>query len=140
VLVSIARALAHAVLLSVAGSTIAIAQHPGGAPNGPATSAHAAMLGTWAGTFQMQQTGGMELLVARDSTNTAWRAKMQLIVDHPFPPVDLRDFSVDGKTVTWVSDLMGTACQAKAALDGNKMKGEMVCDARTLTFDLTKKP
>jgi len=139
VLASIVRALAHAAVLSVAGASVAIAQHPGGSPHGPPTGNHAAMLGTWAGTFQMQQTGGMELLVARDSTNTAWRAKMQLIVDHPFPPVDLRDFTVDGKTVTWVSDLMGTACKAKAALDGNTMKGEMVCDARTLTFDLTKK-
>ena len=85
----------------------------------------------------MQSTGGMELLVARDSV---WRVKMQLIVDHPFPPLDVRDFKVDGKTVSWVNDLMGTPCKTTATLDdGNKMKGEMVCDARTLTFALAKK-
>jgi hypothetical protein len=129
VLSPVLRALAHAVSLSTLGATVALAQHP--APQ------DAAIVGTWAGTFQMQSTGGMELLVARDTT---WHVKMQLIVDHPFPPVDIRDFKVDGKNVTWTSDLMGTACKAKATIDdAGTMKGDMACDARTLTFSLTKK-
>jgi hypothetical protein len=126
-----------ALSLTTLGATIALAQQPAtGSPAGP-RSDHARMVGTWEGPFQMQSTGAMELLVARDSV---WRVKMQLIVDHPFPPVDLRDFEVDGRTVTWVADLMGTACKATSRLDdAGRLKGEMVCDARTLTFDLAKK-
>jgi hypothetical protein len=132
------RALTHVPSLCVLGATVALAQHPTGQSHA-APSGQAAMIGMWAGPFQMQATGTMEVLVARDSTNTGWRVKMQLLVDHPFPPIDLRDFKVDAGTVTWLADLMGTACRAKAVLDGSKMKGEMVCDTRTLTFDLTKK-
>ena len=132
------RVIAHAASLSLLGATVALAQHP---PSGQshAPSADQAMLGTWAGSFVMQAKGGMELLVARDSTGAGWHVKMQLMVDHPFPPIDVREFKVDGKTVTWLSDLMGTTCEAKAALDGDTMKGDIVCDARTLTFDLRKK-
>ena len=137
-LTTLARGLSLAASLSALCVTAAMAQHPtsGGQPHG-APAGDAAMVGTWAGTFQMQATGGMELLVARDSV---WRAKMQLVVDHPFPPVDTRDFKVDGKNVTWVNDLMGTPCKATATVEAGVMKGEMKCDARTLTFSLTKKP
>ncbi|HUQ80932.1 MAG TPA: hypothetical protein VM076_07345 [Gemmatimonadaceae bacterium] len=127
------RALAHAVSLSTLGATVALAQHPGQHPAQP----DAAIVGTWSGKFQMQATGGMDLLVAHDTT---WHVKMQLLVDHPFPPVDVRDFKVEGKNVTWINDLMGTPCKAKATIDdAGTMKGDMACDARTLTFSLTRK-
>ena len=139
VLAPLVRAVAHAASISVLGATVALAQHPPSAQAHAPSGDQATLLGTWAGSFVMEAKGGMELLVARDSAGAGWRVRMQLMVDHPFPPVDVRDFKVDGKTVTWLSDLMGTTCKAKAALDGNTMKGDMVCDARTLTFDLTKK-
>lgn len=135
----ISRAISLALAASALGTSVALAQHPGGAGHGAQRADHADMLGTWEGKFQLssQGTGGMELLVARDSV---YRVKMQLIVDHPFPPVDLRDFKVDGKNVTWVNDLMGTTCNATAVLDdAGEMKGEMKCDARTLAFSVTKK-
>lgn len=133
----IGRVLTRAWLLCTFGASMALAQHPAGGAHGQSTADHAKMVGSWEGTFRLQVDGGMELLVARDSV---WRVKMQLIVDHPFPPVDVRDFKVDGKAVTWVNDLMGTACKAAATLDdAGAMKGQMVCDARTLTFSLTKK-
>ena len=123
--------------LTVLCATTAFAQHPG-AQQHAAPAGDAAVVGTWAGTFQMQTSPGkMELLVARDST---WHVKMQLIVDHPFPPVDAREFKVDGKNVSWTSDLMGTACKAAATIDAaGAMNGELKCDTRTLAFSLTKK-
>ena len=136
---SVSRSVALALALSALGTSVSLAQHPGGAGHGAQRTDHANMLGTWEGKFQLssQGTGGMELLVARDSV---YRAKMQLIVDHPFPPVDLRDFKVDGKNVTWVNDLMGTTCNGTAVLDdAGVMKGEMKCDARTLAFSVAKK-
>jgi hypothetical protein len=137
VLISLSRGLSRAALLSTLCATAAMAQHPSpGAQHQGAPAGDAAMAGTWAGTFQMQSTGGMELLVTRDSV---WHAKMQLVVDHPFPPVDTREFKVDGKNVSWINDLMGTPCKATATVDAGVMKGEMKCDARTLTFSLTKK-
>ena len=134
----IARSFSAVVTLSLACASLTFGQHPSGGSHRAPQGSHEKIVGSWEGTFQMQSTGGMELVVARDSV---WRVKMQLIVDHPFPPLDVRDFKVDGKTVTWVNDLMGTPCKATATLDDNtkNMKGEMVCDARTLTFALAKK-
>ena len=135
----LSRSISLALALTAFGASAALAQHPGGATHGAQKTDHTNIVGTWEGKFQMssQGTGGMELLVARDSV---YRVKMQLIVDHPFPPVDLRDFKVDGKNVTWVNDLMGTTCNATAVLDdAGALKGEMKCDARTLGFSVTRK-
>jgi hypothetical protein len=136
---TVSHSLSLVLVLTAFGASVAVAQHPGGPSHATQKTDHANMLGTWEGKFQLssQGTGGMELLVARDSV---YRVKMQLIVDHPFPPMDLRDFKVDGRYVTWVNDLMGTTCNGTAVLDdAGAMKGEMKCDARTLTFSVSKK-
>jgi hypothetical protein len=114
------------------------AGHPTGKPHAPAPTAKDAdrLTGTWEGTYQAQHNGGMELVVARDS---AWKASMQLTADHPFPPLDLRDFTVDGTKVSWGNDLMGTPCKATAVVDGAKMTGQMACGTFSLSFTLAKK-
>lgn len=116
----------------------ALAQQPSSVARQSHQSGDARLVGTWEGTVELQgQTGGMELLVARDS---AWRVTMQFHVDHPFPAVAVRDFKVVGDTVSWTNDLMASACSSSALLEkASHMKGQMVCGERTLGFSLTRR-
>ena len=131
------RPIALLVSLCALAAQPAQAQHPQAASGlHAADDASARVAGRWEGTYESSFKGAMELLVVRD---TGLKATMQLVADHPFPALELREFKVAGEKLTWIADLMGTPCKSTAVISERTMKGEMVCDARTITFVLTKR-
>src|SRR5258706_4323160 len=102
------------------------------------------IVGTWEGPYQSESVppGTLKLVVAREVTG--WRVTLTVISDQPPAAGDVKDFTVDKGTVSWVQDIADMECRSSATLVSGVLKGTAECSQGgavvvTATFLLEKK-
>lgn len=126
--------------LAVLASLPAAAQAPAKKPD-----ISKELIGTWEGPYQSEAVppGSLKLAIAR-GPKQEWQVTLEVISDDP-PPADVvRDFTVDGNTVSWVQTISDMECRSAATLVAGVIKGTAECTQGgavvvTATFLLEKK-
>jgi hypothetical protein len=117
------------------------------AQNAPAPAADIAkqLIGTWEGPYQSEAVppGSLKLVVAREA-NREWKVSLAIITEQPPAAGELRDFAVEGNSVSWVQDVDEMSCRSVAKLVAGMLKGDAECSqggavVLTATFLLEKK-
>ena len=123
------------------GSGPLTAQVPTPGPRGG--DASQAYIGTWIGPYQTEAAppGNLRLVIAR--ADTGWSVTLEVIADQAMPAGDVREFRVDGNTLSWIQTVMELECRSVAKYEGGGLKGETECwqggaVAVTATFLLIK--
>lgn len=131
-------ALAGLLWFGLAGA--AQAQHPAA----PAADLAKQIIGTWEGPYQSEAVppGSLKLVVAQEAK--AWKASLEIISEQPPAAGELRDFIVEGNSVSWVQDVDEMTCRCVARLVAGLLKGDAECSqggavVLTATFLLEKK-
>lgn len=132
-------ALAGILCLGLAGA--AEAQNPAA----PVADFAKQLIGTWEGPYQSEAVppGSLKLVVAQDANQT-WKASLEIISEQPPAAGELRDFTVEGNSVSWVQDVDEMSCRCLAKLVSGLLKGDAECSqggavVLTATFLLEKK-
>lgn len=113
----------------LAGSLLALASLPAAA-QAPATKPDISktIIGTWEGPYQSEAVppGSLKLAVAR-GPKQEWQVTLEVISDQP-PPADVvRDFTVDGNSISWVQAISDMECRSTATLVAGILKGTAEC-------------
>ncbi len=97
------------------------AQQP---PRNPVTTE---IVGTWEGPYQSEMVppGALKLTVAR-SANT-WQVTLEIHADQPPAAGTVRDFKVEGNTISWAQDVADMNCVSTATLAAGLLKGSADC-------------
>ena len=102
------------------------------------------IIGTWEGAYQSQAVppGNLKLVVAREAG--VWKATLQIITEQPPNAGELREFTIQGNTVSWIQDVDDMQCKSVSTLVAGVLKGEAECSqggavVLTATFLLEKK-
>lgn len=134
------RTLPLALALLAMGAASARAQTPAG----PDVSKQ--LIGTWEGPYQSESVppGTLKLSIAKGEKQE-WKVTMVVISDDPPPAGEVKDFVVDGGTVSWTQDIADMVCASKATLVAGVLKGTAECSQGgavvvTATFLLGKQP
>jgi hypothetical protein len=124
--------------LSLAGA--AQAQNPAA----PAADISQQLVGTWEGPYQSEAVppGNLKLVVSREANQ--WKVSLAIITEQPPAAGELRDFAVEGNSVSWVQDVDEMTCRSVAKLVAGMLKGDAECSqggavVLTATFLLEKK-
>jgi hypothetical protein len=111
----------------------------------PAADISKQLIGTWEGPYQSEAVppGSLKLVVAREA-NKEWKVSLAIISDQPPAAGELRDFAVEGNSVSWVQDIDEMTCRSVAKLVAGLLKGDAECSqggavVLTATFLLEKK-
>ena len=103
------------------------------------------LLGTWEGPYSSEAVppGSLRLIVAQGDKKE-WKATLEIMSDQPPPAGELREFTVDGETVSWIQTVSEMECRSTATLAAGVLKGTAECTqggvvALTATFVLAKK-
>ena len=133
----IRNALLTLALLAAAGSA--------GAQSKPAGDLPKQLIGTWEGPYQSEAVppGSLKLVVAR-AANGDWNVTLEVISDQPPPAGEVKEFAVQGDSVSWVQDISDMQCKSVAKLVAGVLKGDAECSqggavVLTATFLLEKK-
>ena len=102
------------------------------------------IIGTWEGAYQSQAVppGNLKLVVAREAG--VWKATLQIVTEQPPNAGELREFTIQGNTVSWIQDVDDMQCKSVSTLVAGVLKGEAECSqggavVLTATFLLEKK-
>ncbi len=135
------RIAAVSIALVALGPGHLAAQVPSPEPRGGAAAQ--GFLGTWVGPYQSESAppGSIRLVIAKP--DTAWKVTLEVVADQPIAAEEVREFKVEGNTLSWVQDVMGMECRTIAKYEGGGLKGETECSqngvvAITATFLLIK--
>ncbi|MGQ0703009.1 MAG: hypothetical protein ACT4PM_07765 [Gemmatimonadales bacterium] len=84
------------------------------------------IIGVWEGPYQSEMVtpGNLRLTVVRDST---WKVTLEIFSDQAPPAGELRDFTVNADTVSWVQTVGDLECASKAVLAAGVLKGQAEC-------------
>jgi hypothetical protein len=113
----------------------------------PAPSAEVArqFIGTWEGPYQSEAVppGSLKLVIAQDEKQQ-WKVTLEVISDQPPAAGEVRDFTVEAGTVSWVQDISEMLCRSVAKLVAGVLKGDAECSqggavVLTASFLLEKK-
>jgi hypothetical protein len=55
------------------------------------------------------------------------------------PPSAFKSITHEGNQITWTQELMATACKGTGTVDGDKLKGELICGPAVINFEVRKK-
>jgi hypothetical protein len=126
------------VLLAFAGTAGAQAK-----PAAPDISSQ--LIGTWEGPYQSEAVppGSLKLVIAQVEKRE-WKVTLEVISDQPPPAGEVRDFTVEAGTVSWIQDIADMQCRSVAKLVAGVLKGDAECTQGgavvvTATFLLEKK-
>ena len=102
------------------------------------------IVGTWEGPYQSEAVppGSLKLVIGHDATG--WKVSLTVISDQPPAAGDVKDFTVDKGTISWVQEIADMECKSSAMLVSGVMKGSAECSqggavVLTATFLLEKK-
>ena len=102
------------------------------------------ILGVWEGPYQSESVppGSLKLTVARDQGT--WKVVLEVISDQPPPAGEVRNFTLEGNTISWAQDIADMECKSTATLVAGILKGTAECTqagavAVTASFLLEKK-
>ena len=130
--------------LALAGLALLVLPAPAVRAQAP-TDISKQIIGTWEGPYQSEAVppGSLRLVIARDASK-AWKVTMEVIADDPPAAGEVKEFTVDGNTLSWSQDIGDMLCHSTVKLVAGVMKGEAECTqggavALTATFLLVKK-
>ena len=113
-------------------------------PPAPTADISKQLVGTWEGPYQSEAVppGNLKLVVAREANQ--WKASLAIMTEQPPAAGELRDFAVEGDSVSWVQDVDTMTCKSVAKLVAGMLKGDAECSqggavVLTATFLLEKK-
>src|SRR5438552_1115270 len=97
------KSMAISVCVLSAFAIPAFAQSSG--PTSSPMTADKNLVGAWEGPYSADHgpPGSIRLTIVRDST---WKASMELVAGGEPVPTTIRDFRVDGNSVSWTQELM----------------------------------
>ena len=127
----------------LAASLLVIATVPAGAQAKPDISKQ--LLGVWEGPYSSEAVppGTLKLSVAQGDKKE-WKVTLEVASEQPPPAGDVREFAVDGNSVSWMQTIAEMECKSTATLVAGILKGTAECTqggavAVTATFMLEKK-
>lgn len=112
-------------ILSLAGLGALLATSASAQPNSkPDISKE--IVGVWEGPYQSEMVapGNLRLTVVRDST---WKVTLEVFSDQAPPGGEVRDFTVNADSVSWVQTVADLECTSKAVLVAGVLKGTAEC-------------
>jgi hypothetical protein len=118
------------------GALLALAAHHARAQATSPDPHH--MIGVWEGRYTSNHTppGPLKITIAQDSIV---KATMDFGNSLQAPPSSFKSITHEGNKFTWVQELMGTACNGTGTIDGDKLKGEIICGPAVIKFEVQKK-
>ena len=86
------------------------------------------VIGVWEGPYQSEAAspGTLRLTVIR-AENREWKATLEIFSDQAPPAGEVRNFMVEGDTVSWVQTVADLDCYSKATIVGGLLKGTAEC-------------
>jgi len=117
-------ALLTVAFIALAGRSTS-AQAPTKEPTKPDISRQ--ILGVWGGPYQSESVppGSLKLTIAREQGT--WKVVLEVISDQPPPAGEVRNFTVEGNTISWVQDIGDMECHNAATLVAGILKGTAEC-------------
>lgn len=103
------------------------------------------LIGTWEGPYQSEAVppGSLRLVIAQGEKHE-WKVTLEIISDQPLAAGEVRDFTVEAGTASWVQDIGDMQCRSVVKLVAGVLKGDAECTqvgavAVTASFLLEKK-
>jgi len=86
------------------------------------------LIGIWEGPYQSEAAppGSLRLVIAQ-GVDRAWKVTLEVFSDDPPPAGEVRDFKVEGDTVSWAQPVSDFECLSKAILVAGMLKGSAEC-------------
>ena len=86
------------------------------------------LIGTWEGPYTSEAAppGSLRLVVALGE-NQEWKVTLDVISDQAPPSGEVRNFTVDGNTVSWVQSVGDLECSSNVTLVAGILKGGAEC-------------
>ena len=97
-----------------------------------------ALVGTWEGKYTSDHapTGGMQLVIKRDSTLKI--SSLAMTMGQETPTIPTHGLVVSDTDISWKQDMMGMTCDATAVLSEGQLKGAIICAHASVNFSLSK--
>ena len=103
------------------------------------------LIGTWEGPYQSEMVppGSLKLVIARNP-NREWQVTLEIFADQPPAAGEVRNFKVEGDTVSWAQTVSEMDCLSTLTLVAGLLRGGAECwqngaVAVTASFLLEKK-